>query len=138
MFVYTSIPFFPFGGVLGENDSCKEIILKKAQTLIDENRNFKFLQIRQREELSINLSVPFILQKPITNFFLDLKGTEDQMFNSLDKRVRYDIRKAKKHGLTFLLNNSQELLSDFYEVYLNTRKRRSIIATRRNKSDSLN
>jgi len=123
-----SIPFFPLGGILGENDLCKEIILKKAQTLIDENKNFKFLQIRQREELPINLSVQFILQKPITNFFLDLKGTEDQMFNSLDKSVRYDIRKAKKYGLTFSLNNSPELLLDFYAVYLNTRKKRGLPA----------
>jgi len=48
------------------------------------------------------------------------------MFNSLDKRVRYDIRKSRKYGLRVEIGKSKNLLDDFYEVYLNTRKKRGL------------
>ncbi|MDP3989955.1 MAG: GNAT family N-acetyltransferase [archaeon] len=123
-----SIPFFPFGGVLGENHFCVELLLKKAQALINENPSFKYLQIRQRVEITGEISNSFVLQKPITNFFLDLQGTEEQMFNSFDKRVRYDIRKARKANLVVKILNDEKILKDFYKVYLLTRKKRGLPA----------
>ncbi|MBI2145792.1 peptidoglycan bridge formation glycyltransferase FemA/FemB family protein [Candidatus Woesearchaeota archaeon] len=122
---FVSIPFFPFGGVIGKDIDCKRQLLDKAKELA---ANAKFLQIRQREELLPELVQEMVVQKPITNFFIDLKKGEPEMFASLDKSIRYDIRKAQKHHLPVVIGTTPLLLNDFYTVYLNTRKKRGVPA----------
>jgi serine/alanine adding enzyme len=115
---FVSIPFFPFGGVIGEG---KNEILDKSKEV---SSTGKYLEIRQRGEI---FSSDFVKQSPIIDFILPLKDSEDEMLSSLDKRVRYDIRKAKKNNLEVKLGKV-ELLEDFYNVYLHTKKMRGVPA----------
>lgn len=120
-----SIPFFPFSGVLGKDVQCKKLLLQEAKALAS---SYKFLEIRQRQELEPLLQQGFVRQAPITDFLLPLKGTSEEMFNSLDKRVRYDIKKAQKNNLNVVLGKTKKELDDFYAVYLHTKKRRGVPA----------
>ncbi len=120
-----SIPFFPYGGVIGESDECKRLLLEEAKKL---SSTSKFLEMRQHGELSAEVARGFVRQAPIINFYLDLKESEEEMLQSLHKSVRYDIRKAQKNNLQFSMGDTTKLLNDFYDVYLNTRKRRGVPA----------
>ncbi len=122
---YVSIPFFPFGGVIGIDDECKKALLEKAKEI---SKDGKFLEIRQKEVLDENLSKDFVRQSPITDFLIELKYSEKEMFDSFSKDVRYDIRKAQKNNLGVKIGKDKKNLNDFYNVYLNTRKKRGIPA----------
>lgn len=119
-----SIPFFPFGGVLGKETECKKQLLDRAKELAV---SVKFLEIRQKEELN-SLAEGFIRQAPIIDFLFYFKETEEETFNSLDKRVRYDIKKAQKNNLKVKLGKEKTLLDDYYKIYLNTKKKRGVPA----------
>ncbi len=120
-----SVPFFPFGGVIGKDIECKKALLDKAKNVAS---NYKFLEIRQRNEWKSELEEGFVKQTPIIDFLLHFKETEGETFNSLDKRVRYDIRKAQKNNLKVKLGKEKELFNDFYKIYLNTKKKRGVPA----------
>ncbi len=120
-----SLPFFPFGGVIGKDTECQRHLLEEAKRL---SSSVRFLEIRQRERLSPDVVQGFVEQSPITDFLLPLKGTEEEMFSSLDKRVRYDIKKAQHNKLTVALGTGKKELDDFYNVYLHTKKRRGVPA----------
>ena len=120
-----SLPFFPFGGVLGKDFLCKQALLRKAQELA---QNVRFLEIRQREELDPELTENFVRQSPITDFLLPFRSTEEETFQSLDKRVRYDIKKAQKNNLQVKIGKTKKELDDFYSIYLNTKKKRGVPA----------
>src|SRR3989338_4540027 len=120
-----SIPYFPFGGVIGESNECKKELLEKAKEL---SKQVKYLEIRQNYELEDSLMEGLVRQAPITDFFLNFKKTKEETFNSLDKRVRYDIRRAEKNNLQVKLGNEKKLLNDFYTVYLHTKKKRGVPA----------
>lgn len=120
-----SIPFFPFGGVIGKDIQCKKELLKKAREMAE---TVRFLEIRQRNELEPELTENFVQQSPITDFLLYFGKTEEETFISLDKRVRYDIKKAQRNNLKVQLGKEKKLLDDFYEIYLNTKKKRGVPA----------
>lgn len=122
---YVSLPFFPFGGVIGIDDDCKKALLEKAQEI---SKDGKFLEIRQKDLLGGSLSKDFVKQSPITDFLIELKNSEEEMLNSFSKDVRYDIRKAQKNNLKVKMGKDKKELNDFYKIYLNTRKKRGIPA----------
>lgn len=120
-----SIPFFPFGGVIGKDEEAKKALLNKAKRMASKA---KFLQIRQRNGLSEELAEGFIRQAPILDFLIYLKHSEIEMWGSLKRDVRRNIKKAKKNGLKFKKGRGRKELDDFYEIYLDTRKRRGVPA----------
>jgi len=122
---FVSLPFFPHGGVLGSSPQYKRVLLVRAQQLAADT---KFLEIRQAQVLPTEIATDFVKQSPIIDFFLELKGSEKEMFDSLHKDVRYDIRKAQKNNLTVQLGKEKKFLDAFYRVYLRTRKRRGLPA----------
>ncbi len=122
---YVSIPFFPFGGVIGINLPVKKMLLEKAKEVA---RDGKFLELRQREPLEPDLANDLVKQSPITDFLIELKKSEQEMLASFPKDVRYDIRKAQRNNLHVIISSNQSQLDDFYNVYLNTRKKRGVPA----------
>ncbi|MBI2102594.1 peptidoglycan bridge formation glycyltransferase FemA/FemB family protein [Candidatus Woesearchaeota archaeon] len=122
---YVSIPFFPFGGVVSDDDEVTKMLLEKAKELAQDG---KFLEIRQQKPLKEDLVSHFVKQSPITDFLIDLRSSEEEMLASFSKDVRYDIRKAQKNGLIVVIGTEKKRLDDFYNVYLNTRKRRGVPA----------
>ncbi|MFC1686794.1 lipid II:glycine glycyltransferase FemX [Nanoarchaeota archaeon] len=117
-----SIPFFPYGGVIGE---CKKGLLETAKEL---SKDVKFLQIRQRNGLEPELEKDFVRQAPILDFLVNLTESPEEMWASLKRDVRKNIKKAKKNGLKFELGRNKKELDDFYDIYLNTRKKRGVPA----------
>ncbi len=48
---------------------------------------------------------------------LDLPATSEELMTSFKSKLRSQIRKAEKNGLTVELGNSQQLLDNFFEVF---------------------
>lgn len=122
---FVSIPFFPTGGFLGESNDVKKMLLEKAKEL---SKAGKFLEIRQAQSSELYSATGFVKQSPITDFLIDLKRSDDEMFASFSKDVRYDIRKAQRNNLKVIISGDKKQLDDFYTVYLNTRKKRGVPA----------
>ncbi len=104
----TSLPFLNYGGALAESDAASRALLETAATLAQERRcrhielrhtarHFDDLPCRQHK-VSMRLSL------------------RNGLWDSLDRKVRNQIRKAEKSQLT-VSRGGAELLDDFYAVF---------------------
>jgi lipid II:glycine glycyltransferase (peptidoglycan interpeptide bridge formation enzyme) len=54
---------------------------------------------------------------------LDLRASEDELMANLKSKTRYNVRLAKKRGVTVTQDNSPEGFATFFSLYLETEKR---------------
>tara|TARA_Y100000590_G_scaffold350389_1_gene402268 strand:- start:2624 stop:3652 length:1029 start_codon:yes stop_codon:yes gene_type:complete len=101
-----SIPHFSYGGYIGENKltdqqylECIELIKRKY------NKNVLIREFRK------------ITKSPLVDkvaYFLNLKSSSEEQFKNFSSKLRSQIRKAEKNGLTV----EQSSIKEFYQVYL--------------------
>ena len=128
-----SLPFFPFGGVIAKNKEIKKQLIDTAIKLAE---NYPYIEIRQRggfgEELDKELKEKhkehFERQIPITDFFIDFEDTLEATWSNLHPEIRKHIKRAVKNSLKFELRSDDEALEMYYDLYLNTRKKRGVPA----------
>lgn len=60
--------------------------------------------------------------KPWSTFIINLQDNEEDLFNSLDKKTRYDIRKSEKNNLEFVVVNDRNGYSEYQNLKFNSRK----------------
>lgn len=107
----TSLPFFNFGGVLSESESAVSALLDRAERLVGEC-GAEFLELRHVDE--VTTSLPSKTHK--VTMRLDLDPDPEVLWKSFKPKVRNQVRKATKSGLT-ATSGRHELLDDFYEVF---------------------
>lgn len=108
----TSLPFVNYGGICTNNLIAQKKLLEEAIVLAKKLR-VKYIEFRQLQELS-ELSLP--AKKEKVTLLLELPSSEDILWKQLDPKVRNQVRKAMRSGLTFQLGG-KELLHDFYRVF---------------------
>lgn len=105
-----SNPFLSYGGICADDNKTKEALILKAQEIAVEN-NVEYCEIRQLGMTTNNLPS----KKDFVAMFLSIeKGEEFIWENTLTSKVRNQIRKGIKSGLTF--DFSEEYFDDFYRV----------------------
>jgi len=105
-----SNPFLSYGGICSEDNKTKEALILKAKEIAVKN-NVEYFEIRQLAGTMDNLT----LKNDFVTMFLRLeKGEEFIWENTLTPKVRNQIRKAVKSGLTVDFGN--EYLDDYYRV----------------------
>ena len=104
----TSLPFLNYGGVLALDEAAGEALIEAAaeQARVRRCRHVELRHVDRRFP-----SLPCRQHK--VTMLLRLAGVE---WSSLDKKVRNQIRKAEKSGLTTHSGHG-ELLEDFYSVF---------------------
>lgn len=106
-----SLPFFNYGGMLCDDDQTGALLVAESRYLLARQRagyaEFRHLQ-RSLESAET--------RQHKVSMILDLKRTEDEQWKSLGSKVRNQVRKAEKCGLTAVSGGS-ELLDDFYQVF---------------------
>jgi serine/alanine adding enzyme len=107
-----SMPFLDYGGVCADNHDIAKHLVGEAQRL-GRASGLPAIELRQTAQLS-NLPTP--RQDKVT-MILDLSEGEAGIWNRLPAKVRNQVRKAEKCGLTTLLGGA-ELLEEFYQVFL--------------------
>lgn len=113
-----SLPYCDVGDALADDDEIKKVLLTEAFQLA-KTLKVKGVDIRSCQDNLIgekhgdwNLSV----QKEKVRMLLNLPGSSEELWKSFKSKLRSQIRKAEKNGLTFRWGNIEDL-SSFYEVF---------------------
>jgi FemAB-related protein (PEP-CTERM system-associated) len=105
-----SNPFLGYGGICAKDNKTKEALILKAKEIAVKN-NVLYFEIRQLAGTIDYLPV----KKDFTTLFLRLENGEEFIWkNTLTSKVRNQIRKAIKSGLT--VDFGMEYFDDFYRV----------------------
>lgn len=113
--VLVSLPFCDYGGILGSGPDAIDELIRHA---ID-------LASRHKAELDIRCTnaVPLLQESPLfsvsnhkSRMSLDLPESSEALWSSFKSKLRSQIRRPRKEGLTFQLGSS-ELIESFYLVF---------------------
>ena len=107
----SSLPYVNYGGLLTSIPAAAEALLDAA-TRLAETRRLDYIVLRHIERQLPHLPV----RSHKVTMLLDLQATSDAMWIALDKKVRNQIRKAEKSGLT-CISGGAELLDHFYSIF---------------------
>ncbi len=107
-----SQPFFNYGGLLCDNQEAGNALLAEAENLRKE-LGAEHVELRHTEIWPSDLPA----KKHKVCMLLDLVGNADALWKSFNAKLRNQIRKAEKSGLTVVVGG-KELLPDFYTVFV--------------------
>lgn len=106
-----SMPFLDYGGICADDQRYAEQLMATAQRLMQEQRTKK-VELRHCQPLSqAGLSR---LDK--VSMILDLSSGADAIWKALPGKVRNQVRKAEKAGLT-TVEGGIEFLDEFYDIF---------------------
>jgi serine/alanine adding enzyme len=110
--VFASLPFQDYGGISSDHPEAARLLLNKALQLRDEY-GASCLDMRHREPTIEGEGTP---RRDKATLTLDISEGSESLWNSLSGKVRNQVRKAQKSGLTTQLGGI-ELLEEFYPVF---------------------
>lgn len=113
----TSLPYISYSGLLGDNVLIKSKLLDRAMKLVDELGACR-LAIRQTEYLPSESIKKYntILEDQKIRMVLTLNPDSQILFNTFKSKLRSQIRRPEKEGMTFCMGGA-ELINDFYHVF---------------------
>ena len=109
--VVASMPFLDGGGPCG---TAGDLAHSAVQSLIEEAGRLGAGSVELRSTVEINLSVPALEDK--VNLVLPLPRDAGELWGRLDARVRNQVRKAERSGLSVEFGD-REALDAFYDVF---------------------
>ena len=106
-----SLPFLNYGGIVADGDDAERALLARA---IDETRRAggSHLELRHTTQRFQHLAP----RRHKVAMRLDLAATADAQWTALDRKVRNQVRKAEKSGLSTRIGG-RELVPAFYDVF---------------------
>jgi len=107
---HVSLPWLDYGGVLADDAETVRTLLEAA-TAQARADGASFIELRTVEKVQPDLPT----REEKVTFWLSL-GQADAVWKGLDPKVRNQVRKAQKAGLTCHFGR-EELLPDFYDVF---------------------
>ena len=107
----SSLPYVNYGGVLAATDAARAALLTEA-TRLAESRGLSYVVLRHRRQVYPQLP----MRNHKVTMLLPLQRSKDAMWSALDGKVRNQIRKAEKSGVTAIAGGA-ELLDEFYAVF---------------------
>src|SRR5919108_2599035 len=106
-----SLPFLNAGGLLADGAEATRALVDAAVRIARENRA-EYLELRHTTK-----QCPQLLERRHkVGMSLRLQETTERQWNALDRKVRNQVRKAEKSGLT-ATDGATELLEPFYDVF---------------------
>ena len=106
-----SIPWLDYGGILADDGDTERTLLQAAAKLGDEC-NAKFVELRS---MSAGTDETEHRTDKVT-FVLDMSPGADAVWKGFGAKLRNQVRKADKSGVTTEFGR-EELLDDFYQVF---------------------
>jgi FemAB-related protein (PEP-CTERM system-associated) len=108
-----SLPYLNYGGPVADDDRVSRLMIDRAATLAD-GLGVRYLELRHEHPLD-HPSLKHSRTDKV-HMRLDLPATPGRLWDGLDGKVRNQVRKGQKSGLTVHWGK-QELLDDFYAVF---------------------
>jgi len=106
-----SLPYFNYGGLLTCHDDAASRLLDRTRRMIGESRA-DHVELRHLRSIEGELTT----KSHKVTMILDLADSVEHQWQSLDPKVRNQIRKAEKNGLK-AISGHLELLDGFYDVF---------------------
>ena len=106
-----SLPFFNYGGLVCNEGKAGVTLLEKARFMLSEV-SADHAELRHLEPCQEGLAT----KEHKVTMILDLHKDEETQWKALDAKVRNQVRKAEKSGLTAVTGHL-ELLDGFYDVF---------------------
>jgi serine/alanine adding enzyme len=106
-----SVPFLDDGGICADNGRVRDRLYQEAIQLF-ESQKADFLDLRHRYANGLEMQ----LNGDKVMMILELTTSPDELWNRFDAKLRNQIRKAEKLGLTASWSGKEGLAS-FYEVF---------------------
>lgn len=107
-----SLPFVNYGGILADDMAAARCLADAAGALA---RALGARSVELRHHTPSGLGLPAKTSHKVS-MVLDLPQTREALWNGFKDKVRNQVRKARKNGLT-LQTGREELLDDFYRVF---------------------
>jgi len=108
----SSLPYFDASGILADDSASAEALLVEAETLRTETKA-KWVELRQTESLPGELP----RREGKATLRLTLPAEPDALWDALKSKVRSQVRKPQKEGLT-LHGDGDATLNEFHAVYV--------------------
>jgi serine/alanine adding enzyme len=107
-----SLPFCDYGGILADDEHVAQFLLQNAMELGRQFNNAT-IELRNTERVVFDR---LATSSHKVRMALELHGDSEKLRNTFDAKLRSQIRKPEKEGLTAKIG-SVELLNDFYKVF---------------------
>ncbi len=112
-----SMPYLTYGGVISDSDEIANSLINKALE-ISKDLKTDYIELRQVRSLNENFyereKTQVITSK--VSMRLELPKNSEELFKSFKAKLRSQIRRPQKEGMTFTIGGS-ELIKDFYKVF---------------------
>jgi FemAB-related protein (PEP-CTERM system-associated) len=109
--VLSSMPYFSEGGILAATPDVEELLLTEAISLA---RNLKSKRVILRQATKLAADLPPKTDRVI--LVLDLDSDPETMMQRFDTKMRSNVRRSCKKGLTAEFGTF-EFLEDFYDIF---------------------
>ncbi len=113
--ILVSQPFCDYGGILTRSYDSLEVLVSHAYSLSRDLKANLELRLKAREPI-LESSLEFYPTFNKSRMLLELPGSSEALWNSFKSKLRSQINKPRKDGLTFIMG-SRELVDDFYSIY---------------------
>ncbi len=114
-----SIPFFDSAGILAQDKKVENFIFQKAIEMCS-LKDISALELRQAGDLTIPDHKIWTADSQIyrgkVDLYLKIIGSQQKMMKSFNSKLRNQICKGKKNGLSWKIGK-QELVDQFYKVF---------------------
>jgi len=107
-----SLPFCDIGGCLSNNEEIKQKLIEASLDIAGRHK-VSSLEIRSREAAESEIDPEYAGK---VSMLLPLPGSSDDLLAGFKSKLRSQIRKAEKNGLTFRVGRTAEELEQFYKV----------------------
>jgi FemAB-related protein (PEP-CTERM system-associated) len=107
----SSLPYVNYGGVLADDASSASVLVEHAGEL-SQQLGLSYVLFRHRQRLLPDLPA----RSHKVTMLLPLAANREAMWDRLDRKVRNQVRKAEKSGVS-VESGRFELLGDFYSVF---------------------
>jgi CelD/BcsL family acetyltransferase involved in cellulose biosynthesis len=119
-----SLPFSDHCEPLVENPSQLDDLLRRVREVVNAEK-WKYCEVRPLHSKTIVPSA-FAVSNQYFWHAVDLRPSLDVIFKRLHNSVQRNIRRAEREALTYEEGNSEQLLSQFYELVVETRRRQHL------------
>jgi len=112
-----ALPFCDLGACLATNESIKELLIRKAVDIASHHK-FHTFEYRASQNISTGDGDPGPLSSAQkVRMILELPESSDILLASFKAKLRSQIKKSIRNGLTAELGKNDQLIDDFYEVF---------------------
>jgi FemAB-related protein (PEP-CTERM system-associated) len=112
---FVSLPYCDAGGVLADNQAISNGLVVSAEVLTKE-KHAKGLELRQSRPLNGTSLRNHAQQTEKVRMVLDLHGDADQLLAGLKAKLRSQVKKPLRDGLSVRFGGA-ELVDEFYQIF---------------------